>query len=135
MKLVHTGRAMLGGMALCLLSLGSVSAGQIATPALFLGDADVMTCKAINMINTVTRVTVRIFRSDGNTGPAVQICDLAANFGANNNCEVTLTGAGGWCRISVNGLTNAEVRERIRGRLQSFRTTPPFRTDAVVEAQ
>lgn len=134
MKFVHTTRAMLAGIALCLLNLGSANAGQIATPVIFQGDGDQLICIANNTTNIVTSVTVRIVRTGGVGGDAQQTCSLAAN-GQDNSCEVFLNNAAGWCRITVNGLTNDAVRARIRGVLFSRRITSPFRTDSVVQAQ
>ena len=59
-------------------------------------------------------------------------CTLAANDRA--GCEVFFNGAG-QCRIGIANLTNAQVRDRVRGVMFLRRTTAPFAIEAAVQAE
>ena len=123
-------RVALAAAALSLFATGAANAGMIFTPAIFLGGGTQIVCIATNTTGGVIHVTVRIV---GVLGNATQTCALDPNDGG--GCQVTRDNDAGYCRISVTGLTNAQVASQVRGVLFSRKTVSPFTVESIVQAQ
>jgi hypothetical protein len=131
MKSFNILRGTLAGIAVAFLQFGTATAGQIATPILFLSNnTNQVFCTANNV--SASSVTVRVTIRGVVSGSATDTCTLPAND--RGGCQVVLAGAG-QCRISVTGLTNAQVADRVRGVMITRSTAPPFAIEAVVQAQ
>jgi hypothetical protein len=113
----------------CLCLTGAASAGQIATPMLFLGGGNQLVCIANNVSAQAITVTVRII---GVSGDTTDTCALAA--GDRDGCQVTRTDAG-WCRITAGNIETEVLRSRVRGVLFNRRTTSPFTIETAVQAE
>jgi hypothetical protein len=119
------------GAAFATLSLGVASAGTISTPILFLSNnTNQVVCVASNV--SASSVTVNVFIRGIVSGGATSTCTLPASD--RGGCQVPFFGAG-QCRIAVTGLTNAQVREVVRGVMFTRSTSAPFALEAVVQAQ
>ncbi|HVV63294.1 MAG TPA: hypothetical protein VHD14_16220 [Pseudolabrys sp.] len=130
MTLSTLARSITAASILGVLPLGAAQAGSIATPVLFKGAGNQIICIANNITNQTLNVTVKII---GVLGNDTQTCSLDPNDGG--GCQAFRNNDAGYCVISMTGLTNAQVAVRLRGVLISRRTTSPFTTDAVVQAQ
>jgi len=123
-------RAALLAAALSLCATGAANAGAIYTPALFLGSSTQLVCIATNTTGGVVNVRVTIV---GVLGTATDTCALDPNDGG--GCQVFRDNDAGYCKISVTGLSNAQVAQQVRGVLFTRKTTAPFAIEAVVQAQ
>jgi len=130
MTLTTMARSFVAAMTLGVLPLGAANAGSISTPVLFKGAGNQIICIANNITNATLSVTVKIV---GVLGNDTQTCSLGPNDAG--GCEAFRNNDAGYCIISMTGLSNAQVAQRLRGVLISRRTTSPFTTDAVVQAQ
>ena len=72
---------------------------------------------------------VKIF---GGLDESAATCTMEPN---GNSCVALLPGDTGFCRITASGLTNEQLRERVRGALFSRMADSPFRVEGVVEAR
>lgn len=122
--------AALTAAALSLCAIGTANAGAIYTPALFLGSSTQLVCIATNTTGGVLNVRVTII---GVLGNATQTCALDPNDGG--GCQTFRDNDAGYCKITVNGLTNAQVAQQVRGVLFTRKTVAPFAIEAVVQAQ
>ena len=130
MTVFNVSRSILAGLAFTLASAGMVNAGQIETPMLFLGGSTQLICIATNATTQPVTVTVRII---GTIGTSVETCTLPAND--RNGCQGFRNGEAGRCRIVVTGISNDQVRARVRGVMFTRITTAPFTIGAVVQAE
>ena len=130
MTVFNVSRSIIAGLAFTLASAGVVNAGQIETPILFLGGTTQLVCVASNATSQSVTVTVSII---GNVGTSTDTCTLPASD--RNGCQVFRNNESGRCRIAVTGLTNNQVRGRVRGVMFTRVTTLPPRIGAVVQAQ
>jgi len=130
MKYSALTRSLLAGAGVSLLAAGAANAGAIYTPMLFLGDGDQIVCIANNVSPSQITVVVSIRGTSGNT---TEQCVLAANDA--DGCQAFRNGDGGYCRITVKAMTNAEVFANVRGSLFTRKTTPPFAAGAIVQAR
>jgi hypothetical protein len=122
-------RAAVAALSVAFLQLGHANAGQIVTPILLLSNnTNQVLCIASNIGPAIT-VNVTIINVLG--GSTHQSCSLAANDPG--GCQVPLFSAG-QCRIGVSGLTDDQVRARIRGVMFTRSTFAPFAIEAVVQA-
>jgi hypothetical protein len=123
-------RTALAATAFALLSFGSANAGSINTPIIYQGGGDQLVCIANNVQNTAVTVTVRIV---GLINNAQQTCTLPV--GDREGCSTFKNNTSGHCQIIINGLTNAEVAQRVRGVMFSRKITAPFTMEGTVQAQ
>jgi hypothetical protein len=130
MRISTTFRTIIASAAFALLFMSSSYAGQTFTPILFLGGGNQLICIANNVSGAPLTVRVKIvgINSDGQ-----QVCALPASD--RDGCQAFLNGQSGHCRIFVNNLTNAQVRERVRGVMFARTTSPPFTIGPVVQAE
>jgi hypothetical protein len=132
MKIINLVRGMVAGIVLAGTQLGTANAGQIATPILFISNtSNQLVCIANNVSGAATTVTVKILSLIGNTQGS-DTCTLPV--GDRAGCQAFLN-TSGHCVITVSGLTNDQVRARLRGVMFSRSTTGPFATEAVVQAE
>jgi hypothetical protein len=108
----------------------SSSAGEISTPIMFPGNAFQLLCVANNVSNEDITVTVTIV---GDTSNGTSTCTLKPTD--RTGCQAFLNGQLGHCRISVTGLTNGQVRTRLRGLLFNRNISPPFTVFTTVDAR
>jgi hypothetical protein len=112
-----------------LLTCSLAHAGSIQTPTLASGEDSEFVCTANNVTNAPIAVTVKIFGALDNSSAN---CTMQPN---DNGCAVVHGADNAFCRISVNGLTGGQVRERVRGALFSRSLDSPFRVEGVAEAR
>jgi hypothetical protein len=91
---------------------GLVHAGEIQTPTIFSFGGDQVVCIATNASNQPINVRVRIFGTGG-SGTATETCEIARNDA--DGCQAFKNNSGGFCRITVTGMTDAQVRKNVRG--------------------
>jgi hypothetical protein len=120
---------LLAGICLGAFGFTGAQAGSIQTPIMFSGGGNQIVCIASNASTQSVTVTVLIIGFFGNSA---QTCTLTP--ADRNGCQAFRDDAGR-CRITVAGLTNAQVRERVRGVLFGRTTAPPFTTFWSVQAQ
>jgi hypothetical protein len=106
-------------------------AGKIVTPMLFMGDTNQLVCVATNASSSTIKVKVKIIGNLGGVG--TESCTLTAND--TNGCQAFLNNNAGHCRISIDGTSNASVREKVRGVMFNRSTTGPFIIETSVEAR
>ena len=128
--LFNISRTAFAATAFALLSFGSANAGSINTPIIFLGSGTQLVCIGNNVHNTPLTVTVRIVGLNTNSQ---QTCTLPV--GDREGCQAFKNGESGRCQIIINGLTNAEVAQRVRGVMFSRKTVAPFAMEGTVQAQ
>jgi hypothetical protein len=115
-----------------LFTCGLAQAGSIQTPTIFSFGGDQVVCIANNASNQTITVRVKIFGTGG-SGTATETCQLAPNDA--DGCQAFKNNAGGFCRISVTGMPDAQVRQNVRGVLFSRDTNAPFLLRGLVQAQ
>jgi len=109
----------------------AANAGSIYTPMIFMGNTDQLVCVVVNVSNAPITVNVRI---TGVLGNVADTCTLQP-LDADGSCQVFRNNDAGFCRITVSGLTAAQVAARVRGTLFARKTTAPFSVESVVQAQ
>jgi hypothetical protein len=123
-------RAALAAATLTICAIGTANAGSISTPTIFKGDSDQIVCIATNVTAAPIHVVVRIYGFGAN---ATTTCDVDPNDPG--GCEAFRAADGGFCKITVAAMTNAQVAASLRGVLFGRKTTAPFAIQQVVQAQ
>jgi hypothetical protein len=123
-------RSILAGVSLALFQAAAANAGSIYTPTIFKGDSDQIVCVATNVTAAQIHVVVRIFGFGAN---ATTTCDVDPNDPG--GCEAFRNADGGYCRITVAAMSNAQVAASLRGILFARKTTAPFAVSQIVQAQ
>jgi hypothetical protein len=123
-------RSISAAMAALLLCAGTASAGSISTPVLFLGGTNQLVCIANNVSDADVTVKVRII---GTVSTTTETCTIPPNDAG--GCQNFLNDQSGYCVIFNNKLTDAELKQRVRGVMFTRSTTPPFSIEAEVQAQ
>lgn len=107
-------------------------AGKIVTPMLYLSNnTNQLICIATNASSSSINVKVKILGNLAGTG--TEECTLAA--GDTEGCAAFLNDNAGHCRISISGISDSDVRSKVRGVMFSRTTSAPFALEAVVEAR
>jgi hypothetical protein len=134
---MENGQAAIHAIARCIfvsaalmLCNGAATAGSISTPILFLGGTNQLVCIANNVGTTAVRVKVKII---GLNNTVSQSCKLGKNDAG--GCQNFLNNESGYCVISNDALTDADLRAQVRGVMFTRSTSPPFAIEAVVQAQ
>jgi hypothetical protein len=128
---MKTFSAALAAAALLLAAAIPAQAGKIVTPMLYMGGTNQLVCIATNASSSTIKVKVKIIGNLGGIGN--ESCTLTANDTA--GCAAFLNDNAGHCRISMDGNSNAEVREKVRGVMFNRLTTNPFTIETSVEAR
>ena len=115
MKIFDVSSSIFAGIAFTLLSLVAAQAGSIFTPVIVVEKDGQAICIANNVHTAPVTVTVKLISSinvDASKTCTLAIEDDAQCFSSKtyDNSQVRVR-----CEISISGLTNAAVRERVRG--------------------
>ncbi len=115
MTIFNVSRDIVAGIAFTLLSFVAAQAGSIFTPPIITQTASTATCIANNVHTAPVTVTVKLISSinvDASKTCTLAIEDDAQCFSSKTYNDPQVRAR---CEISISGLTNTQVRERVRG--------------------